>query len=265
MLRRQLLHVRSMKTLYTTAIRFAPLRSRFRRLRARFLQQCGYSDPYTDIVALARKMQCDLFIDIGCHHGRTTQRLLEQGLRTPVLAVDPIEENLASAKKRLASYRNISFVQAAVSDSAGVAKFFLNSNIQTSSLLDNAPGNVSSFGKDTEHEKIVSVSTIPLDLLVLQTFPLARRIIIKSDTQGNESRVMTGGLSLLRNYAFAVFAEFMLGDMYNGQTSFYELRHILERQCGMVLRDIYPCMHDLAGRAVQSDALWVKPDALQSF
>jgi hypothetical protein len=30
----------------------------------------------------------------------------------------------------------------------------------------------------------------------------------------------------------------------------------------MVLKNIYPCLHDKAGRAVQMDALWVKPELL---
>jgi hypothetical protein len=37
-----------------------------------------------------------------------------------------------------------------------------------------------------------------------------------------------------------------------------DIRNLLEKNCGLVLKKIYPCLHDKAGRAVQMDALWVR-------
>ena len=54
----------------------------------------------------------------------------------------------------------------------------------------------------------------------------------------------------------------MLGEMYKGQSSFGQIRQMLEKDCGMALKNIYACLHDSAGRAVQTDALWVKPQWL---
>ncbi len=51
--------------------------------------------------------------------------------------------------------------------------------------------------------------------------------------------------------------------MYKGQSSFGEIRALLENECGLVLQNVFPCLHDKAGRAVQMDALWVKPEFLK--
>jgi hypothetical protein len=82
--------------------------------------------------------------------------------------------------------------------------------------------------------------------------------VVKCDTQGAEGLVIQGGISFIRNQCIAFYGEVMLGEMYKGQSSFEKIRHLLEKECGMVLKNIYPCLHDKAGRAVQMDALWVR-------
>jgi hypothetical protein len=74
--------------------------------------------------------------------------------------------------------------------------------------------------------------------------------------------VIQGGKSFIRDHCAAFYGEVMLGKMYQGQTSFDEIRRLLEKDCGMVLKNVYPCLHDNAGRAVQMDALWVKQEYL---
>jgi len=254
-----------MRSLYLSIIRFRKPRLLLRKLRGLLLRQCGHADSFEDLVGIARRLRCDLFIDIGCHHGLTSLRLLETGLRAPILAVDPFGENLSKARQSLSNYGQIQFVQAAVSANDGEARFFINRNEQTSSLLENAAGNISSFEADTAHEQSIIVPTVSLDSLIKRYSPNARRIIIKSDTQGAEGQVIRGGLETIRDRVYAFYSEFMLGSMYENQASFEELRQLLEDQCGLVLREIYPCLHDKRGKAVQADALWVKAEALQCF
>jgi FkbM family methyltransferase len=225
----------------------------------------GYADPVSDIAHISSQLQCDLLIDLGCHHGQTSLRLLEAGLRAPILAIDPFGANLSKARQTLAKYAQVHFVEAAVAANDGEARFFINRNEQTSSLLENAAGNVASFESDTAHERTITVPTLSLDSLINRYSPNARRIIVKSDTQGAEAQVVLGGLSSIRDRVCAFYAEFMLGHMYENQASFGELRDLLENQCGLVLRDIYPCLHDTQGVAVQADALWVNAEALNCF
>jgi len=225
----------------------------------------GYADPYSDIAHISNQLQCDLLIDLGCHHGQTSLRLLEAGLRAPILAIDPFGANLSMARQTLAKYAQVHFVEAAVAANDGEARFFINRNEQTSSLLENAAGNISSFEADTAHEQSIIVPTLSLDSLIERYSPNARRIIIKSDTQGAEGQVIRGGLTTIRDRVCGFYGEFMLGSMYENQATFEELRNLLENQCGLVLREIYPCLHDKSGVAVQADALWINRAALACF
>jgi FkbM family methyltransferase len=254
-----------LRAFYRKLITFKPARIFLRHCRSGILATCEQPDAYSDLLRIGKRANCDLFLDIGCHHGNVSSRLLEAGMHIPIIAVDPFSSNLSYARKSMAHYSHITFVEAAISKRDGEAKFFINRNEQTSSLLENAHGNLESFEQDTAHEQVITIPTLTLDSLIRRYSPDARRIIIKSDTQGAEAQVIGGGLSVMRDRVCAFYGEFMLGQMYENQTSFEELRDLLERQCGFVLREIYPCLHDEQGKAVQADALWVKREILRIF
>lgn len=251
------------KDTYLYLLRFGPIRRILRRLRARVQSVAGYSDPFYDLAHIARVSQARLFIDIGCHHGETLLRFMESGISCPVAAFDPFEDNLDRAKKLLHQFPRIAFHEVALSDRNGTADFYLNQNEQTSSLLPNDTGNLASFAADTAPLGSCEVKTQTLDTWAAENGATGP-CIIKCDTQGAEGLVIKGGTSFIRNHCVAFYGEVMLWDMYRGQSSFAEIRFLLENDCGLVLKNIYPCLHDSAGRAVQMDALWVKPGWLQA-
>ena len=247
------------KAAYLRLLRWGPSRRLARRLRARALRFLGQNDAHEDLARIAHATQADLFLDIGCHRGDTLLRFLDAGISCPVVAFDPLEENLQAARGNLSDFPEVRFEQLAVSDQDGTASFFINRNNQTSSLLENDQGNLESFGKDTEHLQSAEVQVCRLDTWYAhQPLPRPRSILVKCDTQGAEERVVRGGINLFRRYVSAIYAEVMLGEMYQGQSDFSSLRKILEKDCGMVLHNIYPCLHDEKGRAVQMDVLWVR-------
>jgi FkbM family methyltransferase len=224
------------------------------------LRFLGLSDPYFELARIARSAKADLFLDIGCHYGDALLRFLDAGISCPVVAFDPLEQNLKMARRNLRQFPMVRFEQLALSDQDGAAHFFVNRNRQTSSLLDNAPGNLESFRKDTEHLASLEVPVSRLDTwFAKQPEPQPQSILVKCDTQGAEAKVFQGGKMLLQKRVIAVYAEVMLGKMYQGQSDFSTLRNFLEVECGMMLRNIYPCFHDKKGQAVQMDALWIRP------
>lgn len=249
------------KELYLQALGLAPMRKCLRRLRAEIQQLSGYSDPFYDLAHIAKRSNATLFMDIGCHRGDTLLRFIESGIACPVAAFDPFGENLERAKHLLHAFPQISFHQLALSNRNGTASFHLNRNEQTSSLLENDSGNIASFAEDTAVLGFCDVTTRTLDSWASEN-AVQGPCVIKCDTQGAEGMVIEGGKSFIRNGCSAFYAEIMLGDMYKGQSSFGDIRSLLEKECGMVLKNIYPCLHDSAGRAVQMDALWVKPEQL---
>jgi len=220
----------------------------------------GQPDPFDDLARVAQRAKADLFLDIGCHHGDTLIRFLEAGVRCPTVAFDPLEQNLKVARKTLSQFPKVRFEQLALSDEDGAASFFVNRNEQTSSLLENAAGNLDSFRKDTEHLASIEVAVCKLDTwFARQPQPRPRSILVKCDTQGAEEKVVRGGIHLFQKYVSAIYAEVMLGEMYQGQADFFSLRKLLEGDCGLMLHNTYPCLRDPMGRAVQMDALWVRP------
>ena len=249
------------KRIYLSLLQFGPCRVFLRRCRAKAQEICGYSDPFYDMCKVAQAAKASLFIDIGCHTGETLLRFIESGIDCPVAAFDPMPESLERARQLLSGYANISFFQAAMSDADGKTEFHCNENEQTSSLLMNDIGNIASFPADTSNERTIEVDTIRLDSWAKEQSPVSHALI-KCDTQGAEGKVVRGGIDFIRKHAAAFYCEVMLGKMYQGQTSFEELSALLEKECGMVLQNVYPCLHDAQGRAVQFDAMWVKPQFL---
>ena len=251
------------KETYLYFLRFGPIRRVLRRLRARLQSVAGYSDPFYDLAHIARVSHARLFLDIGCHDGNTILRFLESGVTCPVAAFDPFVRNIETAKRLLGGTKQIKYYQLALSDQNGTAEFYLNNNAQTSSLLPNDTGNLASFAADTSPLGSCKVETQTLNTWAAKSGAIGP-CIIKCDTQGAEGMVINGGKSFIRDQCVAFYGEVMLGDMYKGQSSFSEIRSLLERECGLVLKNIYPCLHDKSGQAVQMDALWVKPEWLST-
>jgi len=251
------------KQFYLYLLRFGPIRRVLRRVRARIQSVAGYSDPFYDLAHIAHVCHARLFLDIGCHHGDTLLRFVESGIKCPVAAFDPFADNLKRARRLLRHFPKINFNQLALSDRNGTAEFYQNTNEQTSSLLPNDSGNLSSFADDTAPLGSCEVRTQTLDTWAAE-YGAVSPCIIKCDTQGAEGLVIKGGMSFIREHCVAFYGEVMLGNMYKGQTSFAEIRALLEEDCGLVLKNIYPCLHDKSMRAVQMDALWVKRDFLKS-
>ena len=249
------------KQSYLYLLRFGPIRRVLRNFRARIQSVAGYSDPFYGLAHIASFAHARLFLDIGCHHGDTLLRFIESGITCPVAAFDPFADNLDRARKLLRQFPQITFYEIALSDRNGTAEFYLNQNEQTSSLLPNDTGNLASFAADTAPLGSCEVKTQTLDTWAAENGATGP-CIIKCDTQGAEGLVIKGGESFIRDHCIAFYGEVMLGDMYKGQSSFAEIKSLLEKDCGLVLKNIYPCLHDSAGRAVQMDALWVKQEFL---
>ncbi len=250
------------KKLYLACLEYSALRKPLRLVRAKLQSIAGYTDPHYDLARIANSSNARLFLDIGCHHGHVLLRFIESGIQCPIAAFDPFGENIEKAKRLLQPYSRINFYQLALSNTDGHARFYLNQNEQTSSLLANDTGNLESFAESTKSVGSCEVQTRTLDSWAAE-HEVTGPCIIKCDTQGAEGLVIQGGRHFIREHCVAFYGEVMLGDMYKGQSSFGEIRALLEKDCGLVLQNVFPCLHDKAGRAVQMDALWVKPEFLK--
>ena len=88
-------------------------------------------------------------------------------------------------------------------------------------------------------------------------------MVIKADMQGAEGRLLAGGRRVFADRRVAaLYSEVLFAPMYEGQASFWDLHETLTSTYGMSLWQIYPLARDGTGRAVWSDALWLREDAL---
>jgi FkbM family methyltransferase len=252
------------KQLYLQCLKLPALRKPLRLVRAKLQRIAGYSDPFFDLARTTSESKARLFLDIGCHRGDTLLRFIESGIACPVAAFDPFGDNIERAKYLLHAFPQVSFYQLALSNRNGTISFHVNQNEQTSSLLENDSGNITSFPEDTAVLGTCDVTTQTLDSWADEN-AVQGPCVIKCDTQGAEGLVIEGGKSFISSHCVAFYGEVMLGEMYKGQSSFEQIRQMLEKDCGLVLKNIYPCLHDSAGRAVQMDALWIKSDLLSSM
>ena len=171
-------------------------------------------------------------------------------------AFDPFGKNIEKAKRLLKPYPNINFYQLALSTTNGHAGFYINKNDQNSSLLTNNTGKLKSFADDTTLAGSCEVETRTHDRWGAE-HKVTGPCIIKCGIQGAEGLVIKGGKSFIRSYCIAFYGDVILVDMHNGQSSFGNGWNLLENACSLVLRNVYPCLHDKTGRAVQMDVLWV--------
>jgi len=244
-----------LRILHNRLIRI-PWWRRHQRRFSRYLKfVVGAPDAYGDLVAIAKRHKAAAILDIGSYMGDTIVRFTDE-LSIPVYGFEPTLHTFRKLQERFGGNQQVLLFQCALSDRDGEEVLYYNENPQTNSLLDNDEGNAASFPDETKHVDAVRVFVQTLDTWVSHYLP-AGRLIIKADVQGAEGRILDGGKDTIRNRVLALYAEAQLAPMYKGQTTFFELHERLTKEYGFYLQDIYPCLHDKTGRAVQTDALWI--------
>jgi len=233
-------------------------------LRARLLKLLEVRDAYTDLARMTQAGKATLFLDIGCHHGSTIERMIDAGITTPIHGFDPIRENLLHARQRLAAYPEVELHELALSDRSGEITFHVNRNVQTSSLLENDIGNLEAFPDQVAEVEARTVRTETLDEWLASHHLSNERIVIKSDIQGAEELLVQGSPKAFSKQVICFYGEVMLAPMYKNQASLESLNRRLDA-FGLTLHYVYPCLLDSEGRAVQCDAIWVRKDLLKEI
>jgi len=231
-----------------------------RRLSRRIKRAAGIPDAYGDLVSIAKKTSPAAILDIGSYTGETIVRFLDE-LKTPICGFEPTLGSFRELEKRFDGNPQVRLFNCALSNCTGEETLYCNENQQTNSLLDNDIGNISSFPNDTRHLHSLKVNVQTLDEWASAYLP-SGDLIIKADVQGAEGRLLDGGGKTFRDRVTAFYAEAQICPMYKGQSTFHGLHERLAGEYGFCLHNIYPCLHDKYGKAVQVDALWIKESVL---
>lgn len=228
-----------------------------RRLTRRIKRTMGVPDAYGDLLEIIRVHRPAAILDLGSFNGETVARFRDE-CRIPVHAFEPTPASAAVLRERCKTDPLVTVHQVAIGDRVGTATMFSNANPQTNSLLDNAAGNRESFGEASAHIGAFEVRTTTLDEWLRIHLPEGP-LVVKADIQGGEGLLLDGGLEAFSHRILAFYSEAQIESMYQGQADIWTLHRRLRDEFGFALRQIYPCMMNEAGKAVQTDALWVSP------
>ncbi|MCO8123447.1 FkbM family methyltransferase [Stieleria sp. TO1_6] len=242
------------------ALLATPLTRRLHRKSLVYIKQSlGYSDPYDDIEAVVQSTKPSAILDIGSHIGKTIHRMSEFRGHTPIHGFEPTPDSFKKLKKRFQKDRLVSVHQLALSDRTGTCIIQCNKNEQTNSLLQNGCGNNEILAEATRNVGTVEVPTMTLDQWFFES-GIHGGIVIKCDVQGAEGLMLAGAEKVFSSNVYAFYSEAQIAPMYEEQIAFHELNRRLTTDFDFSLANIYPCFRDQSGRALQTDALWIRND-----
>jgi FkbM family methyltransferase len=224
-----------------------------RRIRAVF----GCPEPWGVLISFLKAHPDSVYLDIGAFDGATIQRIRDECPNT-IHAFEPTPESFTRLEARWGKDPKVHLWNIALGAESGKLVFHINANKQTNSLLANDLGNVRYVGDMTKPECSVEVEGKSLDEWGDHNLPPGTLFVAKCDVQGAEGLVIKGGARIIAEQCLAFYSEVQLEPMYQGQASFADIHNTLCKNLGMALHEIYPCLRDGSGRALQTDALWIR-------
>ncbi len=203
---------------------------RVRKTLARSLfRLCGYDvlkvkhSPYANLLGL-RNYDIRSILDIGANIGQFARQMRSEFPRARVYCFEPVPEPFeklstwASRQNGAVTVHNV-----AIGDEPGTVEMFHHVRFSQSSSILPTTETSHRLYEVTRHQQIVNVEVVTLDDIVERLDPPPEpELLVKSDVQGYEDRVIRGGTATLRR-ARACVVEASLDPLYEGQAQFEQL------------------------------------------
>lgn len=192
------------------------------------------------------------FIDIGASKGDFSNNLKAYYKVNKALLIDPIPKNAKALQERFNS-KNYTVINAAISDKAGTADFYITEDFDVlSSLLPMTPEHLNPF--NIANPKKTTVRTETLDDIFTK-YNMKMIDLLKIDVQGAEHLVLAESALTLKATK-AIYTEFSYKAMYDGSSTFFDVFKILtDANFRMVNTSIAYKLQN--GEIVQGDALFI--------
>lgn len=201
--------------------------------------------------------QPKLIVDVGANVGAWSEAIIKIVAPQHVIAVEPFSNSFAQMKARLSKYPEVKLVQCAIGAQTGKTKLHSMEDSQWNSLLpvrEEVKGHYPTL-KGVKERAIVEVDVIRLDDLLQDVQEID---LLKIDVQGGEWAVMDGAIETLKRTK-AVFLEVNFVSHYEGDRLFFELDQRMRDQFGFQLHCLANPSHNLNGKMLYADAVYVKP------
>jgi FkbM family methyltransferase len=149
------------------------------------------------VPAFKRELVDTIWIDVGAHLGEFT---LDAAINNPRLLVFAFEPNWELSRQIMGRAANFVVLPMAVSETDGIAKFFINSNDGSSSLLPIDGSSAAQWGESVNFSVIgeVSIPTIRLDTF-MHLAKIERVDYLKVDAEGADLLVIKSAADRIRD------------------------------------------------------------------
>lgn len=160
-------------------------------------------------------------LDVGAHHGKFTQALLDSNRFDRIHAFEPNSLVRAELLNGLEGPR-VAIHALALSERVGEAILWCDADSATGSLLPYHPG----------YECKGDVSGTAIGTTTLDEWSrmqgMERLDLLKIDTQGNDHRVLSGGADTIRRFRPVVMVELVFAPLYSDQGSLSDILSLFD-------------------------------------
>ncbi|HUF71724.1 MAG TPA: FkbM family methyltransferase [Gammaproteobacteria bacterium] len=206
----------------------------------------------------------NLIVDVGAHVGLAAKRYRELFPDATIHCFEPFPESFEQLERAAAGLAPIELHAVALAAAAGEARFSVNRNSATNSLLaSDAHAEVYWRGDMPKTVGTLSVATRTLDDFVAE-HSIPRIDVLKLDAQGGEYDILLGARDTLGRQAVAlVYMELITAPTYVGQHRIREYLELFD-DSGYELFDVYNLGRS-QGRLLQTDIIVVSPKTLAQY
>jgi FkbM family methyltransferase len=240
-----------------------------KNLVRRVLQLAGYDihkrrppDPNIDAFlrqqVLLHGVARPIIFDVGANCGGITKQYRSLFPGSMVYAFEPFPESYSQLVKATQGDPSVFPQPIALGGESGKFEMQANVSSYTNSFLETDKSAASFWGPGL----VETSSRVEVEVTTVEAFCHSQQIrhihILKLDTQGTETRILSGANQMLRDGRISlVYTEILMVPTYKGQGNVCELLQILEDR-NYVLLSIYNPMYREDGRLLQVDAIFVK-------
>jgi FkbM family methyltransferase len=183
----------------------------------------------------------DLVLDVGANVGQFAGLVRRLGYAGDILSFEPGSAARARLRSAAAGDARWQVRAEAIGRVRGSTRLDIRADSSFSSTLSNNEAGRRRFGSLVDVVASETVEVVPLDSLLGEFSGRDRRILLKTDTQGNDLDVLAGAGETLGSCR-AVLSEAAAIPIYEGAPRLEELTRAMER-AGFSLSGLFPTGH----------------------
>ena len=212
--------------------------------------------PATDRLAWLRECSIKTVFDIGANVGQFATEIRAELPDAQIYSFEPIKECYDKLVRTFARDPKFKAFNFALGEKEETMTMNKNSYTPSSSLLPMADSHKELF-PHTADSTPETIGIRRLDDIFAELKPIAEPFLVKMDTQGYESKVITGGLETLKK-ASAVLTEASFVELYEGQPLFDDMYEKL-KALGFTYRGaLHQKLDRETGEVIFEDSIFVR-------